>query len=63
MKVQARFTTTTGKGIGQWRNYYDAEDLKEAKWAASHLVSKAQIRVMDGKTVVAGPMLAEEFLQ
>lgn len=61
LTVQARFSDTSGNGVGRWRNYYRAEDIRDAKWAARHLVDKAQIRVMDGRTVVVSPRLAEEF--
>jgi hypothetical protein len=62
MTVQARFTDTTGKGVGRWRNYYRAEDLGEAKRCARHLVPSAQIRVMDGRTVVVTPRRVSEWL-
>ncbi len=61
MTVQARFTDTTGKGVGRWRKYYDAEDLREALWSVRNLVPKANVRVMDGRTVIYGPCLAEEM--
>ena len=62
MKVQARFTDTRGNGVGRWRNYYDAEDLRDAKWAARHLVPSVQVRVMDGRTVVVPPRRVSEFV-
>lgn len=61
MKVQARLVTVEGKGVGRWRNYYDAEDLREASWAARHLVPACQVRVMDGREVVYGPTSAAEL--
>ncbi len=62
LTVQARFSTVEGKGVGRWRNYYRAEDLREARWCARNLVPKAQLRVMDGRTVVVAPCRVEEFL-
>lgn len=61
MKVQARFTDTRGNGVGRWRNYFDAEDLHDVRFAVRHLVPKAQIRVMDGRVVVIPPQRVEEF--
>jgi len=61
LTVQARFSTTDGKGTGRWRKYYEAEDIREARWAVRHLVPRAQIRVMQGREVVVSPRLAEEF--
>lgn len=60
LTIQARFTDTTGKGVGRWRNYYKAEDMREALWCITHLVPKCQIRVKNGKDVVLGPCRAEE---
>jgi hypothetical protein len=62
LTVQARLSDVNGKGVGRWRNYYRAADMQDAKSASRHLVPSAQIRVLDGKTVVVTPMLAEEFL-
>ncbi len=59
--IDARFSTVDGKGVGRWRLYYRAEDLREAQWASRHLVPKAQVRVRDGKQVVFGPCRAEDL--
>lgn len=61
LTVQARFTDTSGRGVGRWRNYYRAEDMRGARWAARHLVPSAQVRVMHGRTVVVSPRRASEF--
>ncbi len=63
LSVQARFTDTRGNGVGRWRNYYRAEDMQEARFAARHLVPSAQIRVMDGREVVVTPRRASEWLE
>jgi hypothetical protein len=62
LTVQARFTDTRGNGVGRWRNYYRPEDMAEAKWCAKHLAPTAQIRVMDGRTVIITPRRVSEFL-
>jgi hypothetical protein len=62
LRVQARFSTVDGRGVGRWRNYYaGAEDLREAVWASRDLVPSAQVRVMDGRAVVVGPCRAAEL--
>lgn len=61
LSIQARLSTVDGKGVGRWRNYYRAEGMREARWAARDLVPACQVRVLDGKNVVAGPMRASEF--
>lgn len=61
LSVDARFMSTAGKGVGRWRTYYRAEDLRDAQWAARHLVDGCQIRVRDGRTVVVGPCRADAF--
>ncbi len=60
-RVDARLATVEGKGVGRWRFYYSGETLKEAIWAARHLVPKAQVRVRLGREVVLGPMRAEQL--
>lgn len=62
LTIQARFCTVNGKGVGRWRNYYRADDLREARWAARHLVPSAQVRVMEGRSVVVAPRRVSEFL-
>ncbi len=61
LTVHARFCTVDGKGVGRWRKYYEAEGMREARWAARHLVPACQVRVLHGREVVAGPMRAAEF--
>lgn len=62
MTLQARFTDTKGNGVGRWRLFYKPEDLIEARWAARMLAPTAQIRVLDGRTVVVSPRRVSEFL-
>jgi hypothetical protein len=61
LALEARLATVDGKGVGRWRLYYRAEDMRDARWYARDLVPKCQVRVRDGRTVVAGPRRAEEF--
>jgi hypothetical protein len=62
-RVDARFTDTSGKGIGRWRMYYDAADLDDALWASRSLVPKCQVRVRRGREVVVAPCLAQDLPQ
>jgi hypothetical protein len=59
--VEARLSTVEGKGIGRWRMYFRAEDLREAAWASRDLVPKCLVRVKVGREVVFGPCRAEEL--
>jgi hypothetical protein len=62
LKVQARLSTIDGKGVGRWRDYFNAcEDLRDAAWFARDLVPSCQVRVLDGKAVVFGPCRAREL--
>lgn len=62
MNVHARFCNTKGEGVGRWRLMYaDAEDMREAIWAARDIIDSAQVRVLEGRKVVVAPVRAETF--
>lgn len=63
LTVQARLSTVDGKGVGRWRKYYEADDLRDARRAATSLIPKALVRVMDGKTVVVPSRRVEAFVR
>ncbi len=59
--VQARPSTVTGKGVGRWRKYYEADDMREVHFVIRHLVPTAQMRVLDGRNVIVAPCRVDSF--
>jgi hypothetical protein len=62
LTIDVRFSEAgTGRGVGRWRTYSEAEDETEALWRCRNLVPKAQVRIRDGRETLIGPCLVEEL--
>lgn len=51
LQVQTRLSTTTGKPVGRWRDFYTASDMRDAYWACTHLMPSVVVRIKEGQTL------------
>ncbi len=64
--LQARLTTTEGKGLGRWRNYFRCEDMQDVNFRVRDLVKSAQIRVVTVRRpqeIIIPPQRVSEYIE